>query len=76
MMLVDLDGVTTAEGDMGAGNAGEVSEDAIMADGAGWVWSGGVDLGTFVRPKVEGDQGTTKEVGMARKKLHSFVRLQ
>ena len=44
VMLVDLDGVAAAEGDVGAAYAGEVREDALAADGAGGVGSAGVDL--------------------------------
>ena len=37
VVLVDLDGVAAAEGDVGAAFAGEVGEDALAADGAGGV---------------------------------------
>jgi hypothetical protein len=44
VVLVDLDGVAAAEGDMRAADAGEVREDALAADGAGGVGGAGVDL--------------------------------
>ena len=44
VVLVDLDGVAAAEGDVGAADAGEVREDALAADGAGGVGGAGVDL--------------------------------
>ena len=42
VMLVDLDGVAAAEGDVGTAFSGEVGEDALATDGAGWVRRGGV----------------------------------
>ena len=44
VVLVDLDGVAAAEGDVRAALAGEMREDALAADGAGRVGGGGVDL--------------------------------
>ena len=48
VMLVDLDGVAAAEGDVRAAFSGEVGEDALAADGAGGVGGGGVDLAALV----------------------------
>ena len=45
VVLVDLDGVAAAEGDVGAGVAGEVGEDALAADLAAGARGGGGDLG-------------------------------
>ena len=44
VVLVDLDGVAAAEGDVRAAFASEVREDALIADGAGGVGGAGVDL--------------------------------
>ena len=38
VMLVDLDGVSAAEGDVRAAFAGEMGEDALAADIAAGVW--------------------------------------
>ena len=43
-VLVDLDGVAAAEGDVRAALAGEVGEEALAADGAVGVGFGGADL--------------------------------
>ena len=48
VVLVDLDGVAAAEGDVGAAFAGEVGEDALAADGAVGVGGAGVDLAALV----------------------------
>jgi hypothetical protein len=48
VMLVDLDGVAAAEGDVRAADACEVREDALAADGAGGVGSAGVDFAALV----------------------------
>jgi hypothetical protein len=54
MVLMDLDGVAAAEGDVGAAFASEVGEDALTADRAGWVWPGGADFAAGAGPKIEG----------------------
>ena len=38
VMLVDLDGVAAAEGDVGPAFSGEVGEDSLAADFAGGAW--------------------------------------
>jgi len=48
VVLVDLDGVATAEGDVRAAFAGEVREDAMGADGAVGVGGAGFDLAALV----------------------------
>ncbi len=48
VVLVDLDGVAAAEGDVGAADAGEVREDALAADGAGGVGGAGVDFASAI----------------------------
>ena len=57
VMLVDLDGVSAAEGDVRAAFSGEMSEDALGADGAGGVGPGGIDLASLIAPEVEGEEG-------------------
>jgi hypothetical protein len=47
-MLVDLDGVAAAEGDVRSAFAGKVGEDALAADGTGGVGGAGVDLAPLV----------------------------
>jgi hypothetical protein len=48
VMLVDLDGVAAAEGDVRAAYAGEMREDALAADGTGGVGGAGVDFAALV----------------------------
>ena len=64
VVLVDLDGVAAAEGDVRAAFAGEVGEDALAADLAGGVGSAGVDLAPLVGPEVVGEERATEEVGL------------
>ena len=64
VVLVDLDGVAAAEGDVRAAFAGKVGEDALAADLAGGVRSAGVDLAPLVGPEVVGEEGATEEVGL------------
>jgi hypothetical protein len=52
VMLVDLDGVSAAEGDVGAAFAREMGEDALGTDGAGGVGGAGVDLAPLVAPEI------------------------
>ena len=61
MVLVYLDGVAAAEGDVGAILSGEVGEDALGTDLAVGAWGGGVDLGVVEAvvggwvPELEGE---------------------
>ena len=48
VVLVDLDGVAAAEGDVRAAFTGKVREDALATDDAGGVGGAGVDLASFV----------------------------
>ena len=48
MVLVDLDGVAAAKGDVRAAFTGKVREDALATDDAGGVGGAGVDLASFV----------------------------
>ena len=50
VVLVDLDGVAAAEGDVGAAFSCEMGEDAVAADGAVGVGFGGGDLAAIVGP--------------------------
>ena len=50
VVLVDLDGVAAAEGDVGALVSGEGAEDALVADFAVGAGGGGVDFGAGVGP--------------------------
>ncbi len=72
VVLVDLDGVAAAEGDVGAAFSGEVGEDALAADGAVGVWLAGVDLALLVGPEVEGEEGAAHELRLAGEELEGF----
>jgi len=52
VVLVDLDGVASAKGDVRAAFAGEMGEDAFAADFASGVWFGGAYFATVVAPEV------------------------
>ena len=56
VVLVDLDGVAAAEGDVGAAFAGEMGEDALAADGAVGAGRGGGDLGLSMLRAVARDR--------------------
>ena len=64
VVLVDLDGVAAAEGDVGALVSGEVAEDALATDFAVGARSRGVDFGTGVGPEVEGEEGAAHRFGL------------
>lgn len=78
VMLVDLDGVAAAEGDVRAAFAGEMGEDALTADGAAGTGGGGGDLGVLEGavgvgvPEVEGEEGAAEEAGLAGEKFEGF----
>ena len=72
VVLVNLDGVAAAEGDVGAAFSGEMSEDALAADGAGGFGSAGVDLAALVCPEVVGKEGAAHEVGLVGEELEGF----
>ena len=75
MMFVDLNGVATAEGDVGAAFSSEVREDALAANGATGVWGSGVDLAALVCPEVVTEDGATHEVGLVREEFECFGSL-
>jgi len=72
VMLMDLDGVSAAEGDVRAAFAGEVREDALAADGAVGVRGAGVDLASLVAPQVVGEEGSAHKVGLVGEKFEGF----
>jgi len=76
VVLVDLDGVAAAEGDVGAGLAGEMAEDAATADLTARVGRGGGDRGVFACPEVVGAKGAEHEVGPAGEELEGLCGLQ
>ena len=77
-VLVDLDGVAAAEGDVWASRAGEVGEDALAADLAAGAGRAGGDLGAFQggvaggSPEIEGEQGAAHELRLAGEELEGF----
>lgn len=56
--LVDLDGVPTAEGDVGPAFAAEMGEVSSDADGAVWARDRCRDFGPLIGPEVAGEQGS------------------
>ena len=72
VMLVDLDGVAAAEGDVRAAFSGEMGEEALAADGAGGVGGAGVDLASLVCPEVVGEEGSAEEMGLVGEELEGF----
>lgn len=72
MVLVNLNRVAAAEGDVRAAFAGEVGEEALSADGAGGVGFGGVDLSALVGPEVVGEEGAAHEVGLVGEEFESL----
>ena len=71
-VLVDLDGVAAAEGDVGAAFAGEVGEDALVADGAVGVGVL-VLISCAVGPEVEGEEGAAHGWGWWVRSLRASV---
>jgi hypothetical protein len=76
VVLVDLDGVAAAEGDMRAAFSGQVREDSLAADGACGIGGGGVDLASLVRPKIVREEGAAHEVGLVGEELEGFGGLE
>ena len=82
VVLVDLDRVAAAEGDVGALVAGEMAEDAAAADIAVRARGGGGDLGAgegavaFGAPKVEGEEGAAHEMGLAGEEFEGLGDLE
>ena len=72
VVLVDLDGVASAEGDMRAAFAGQVDEDALAADGAVWVGGAGIDFAALVGPEIVAEEGAADEVRLVGEELEGF----
>lgn len=75
MVLVDLDGVAAAEGDVRTLLAGEEAENSLAAlatDFAVGARGGGGDLGSGVLPEVEGEERAAHEVGLVGEELEGF----
>ena len=78
VVLVDLDGIAAAEGDVGALIAGEGTEDALAADFAVGAGPGGGDFGAgkssvgFGTPEIKGEEGATHQVGLCGEELEGF----
>ena len=72
VVLMDLDGVAAAEGDVGAADAGEVREDALAADDAVGVGGAGVDLAALVCPEIVGEERAAEEVGLVGEELEGL----
>jgi len=64
VVLVDLDGVAAAEGDVGALISGEGAEDALATDFAVGARVAGGDFGAGVRPEVEGEERAAHLLGL------------
>jgi hypothetical protein len=75
MVFVDLHGVSAAKGDMGTALSSEMREDALAADGAGGIWSGGVDFAASAGPEIEGQKGPSNEMGLIGKEFEGFCDL-
>ena len=72
VVLVDLDGVATAERDVRAAFAREVGEDALATDWAVRVWGAGVDLAALVGPKVVAEESAAHQVRLVGEELEGF----
>jgi len=72
VVLVNLDGVSAAESDVRAAFAGEVREDALVADGAGGVGGAGIDLAALVCPEIIGKESAAHEVGLVGEELEGL----
>lgn len=75
VVLVNLDGVAAAESDVRAAFAGEVGEEALAADGAGGVGSGGIDLGALVGPEIVREESAAHEMGLVGEELEGLCGL-
>jgi len=76
VMLVDLDGVASAEGDVRATFSGEMSEDAFATDFAVRKWLGGGDLRSLACPEIEGEQGSAHEMRLTGEEFEGFGDLK
>ena len=69
VVFVDLDGVTAAEGDVGALLARERAEDSPAADLAVETRLDGRNLRTVACPEIEGEQRPSHEMGLMGEEL-------
>ena len=73
VVLVDLDGVAAAEGDVGAAFAGRGGRRCAgrrrCSAGLG---AAGVDLAALVGPEIVGEEGAAHEVGLVGEELEGF----
>ena len=82
VVLVNLDRVAAAKGDVGTEAAGEVEKAAEITDLAAGARCGGGDLGMIQAsggcglPELKGDEGAAKEVMLAGEDLEGFGDLQ
>ena len=82
VVLVDLDGIAAAQGDVRAMGASEVRETAEITDLAAGALSGGGDLGVVEAgcrggcPQVEGDEGAAKQMELAGEDFEGFSDLE
>ena len=72
VMLVDLDGVASAEGDVGAAFPCQMREATLSADGAVGIRGGGVHFAVVIAPEIVGEEGAAHQVGLAGKELEGF----
>src|SRR6266702_843061 len=78
VVLVDLDRIAAAEGDVRTVLAGEMGEFSLAADFAAGARRAGSDLGAVEArasggvPQLEGDQRAAHEVGLSGKELQGF----
>jgi hypothetical protein len=76
VVLVNLDGVAAAEGDVGASDACEVGEDALTAYGAGGVRTAGVDLAVLVGPEIVREESAAHEMWLVGEELEGLGGLE
>jgi hypothetical protein len=72
VVLVDLDRVAAAEGDVRTAFTGQMGEDAFAADFACGVWFGGADLAALVAPEVVAQERAAHEVVLVREELEGL----
>ena len=76
MVLVNLDGVSAAEGDLGAANSAEMGKLTLLADGTAGSRVRGIDFGDFVAPHVTGEKRASHPVMGANDPFDRLDRFQ
>src|ERR1700722_18434160 len=76
VVLVNLDGVAAAEGDVGASDACEVGEGALTAYGAGRIGTAGVNLAVLVGPEIVREEGAAHEMWLVGEELEGLGGLE